>query len=346
MAQKKAHEVDSFLKSPGKGWLVTLVYGPDRGLVSERANAVAKLSGVPLDDPFSLISLSTENISEDPGRLIDEANTMPMFGGDRLIWIKQGSNDKKFVDALRHLISNPPKGCSILVEADDLKKTALLRTLVEGGENSMALPCYADDARALDRLIDEELTKAGKTIGLEARTLLKQSLGGDRMSSRQEIEKLVLYCLDKRTVEIDDVRQAVAEAAAASVDDAVDAMIAGNVDKFERDFARLIANGTAPYQFIRTAMRQYYLLASLRKQVDQEGKSAAAAVAAAKPPLFFGRKAIFENAVAKLGLPLIIETLDKLQTTNLESRKLSGMTAVIVHRALLGIAIERARAGR
>ncbi len=345
MAQKKAHEVDSFLKNPGKGWVVTLVYGPDRGLVSERAGMVAKSTGVALDDPFSVISLTAEAIQEDPGKLIDEANTMPMFGGDRLIWIRQGSNDKKFVDALRYLISNPPVGCLILVEADDLKKTALLRTLIEGGANAMALPCYADDARALDRLIDDELSKAGKTISLEARSLLKQSLGGDRLSSRQEIGKLVLYCLDQRVIEIEDVREAVAEAAAASVDDAVDAMIAGNVDKFERDYARLIANGTAPYQFIRTAMRQYYLLASLRKQVDQEGKSAAAAIAGAKPPLFFGRKTIFENAVAKLGQPMIIETLDKLQTTNLESRRLSGMTAVIVHRALLGIAIERARAG-
>ncbi len=345
MAQKKAHEVDSFLKNPGKGWVVTLVYGPDRGLVSERAGMVAKSTGVALDDPFSVISLTAEAIQEDPGKLIDEANTMPMFGGDRLIWIRQGSNDKKFVDALRYLISNPPVGCLILVEADDLKKTALLRTLIEGGANAMALPCYADDARALDRLIDDELSKAGKTISLEARSLLKQSLGGDRLSSRQEIGKLVLYCLDQRVIEIEDVREAVAEAAAASVDDAVDAMIAGNVDKFERDYARLIANGTAPYQFIRTAMRQYYLLASLRKQVDQEGKSAAATIAGAKPPLFFGRKTIFENAVAKLGQPMIIETLDKLQTTNLESRRLSGMTAVIVHRALLGIAIERARAG-
>ncbi len=344
MAQRKAHEVDSFLRSPGSGWVVFLAYGPDRGLVSERASAIAKLSGVPLNDPFSLIALTADAISEDPGKLIDEANTLSMFGGDRLIWIKNGSNDKKFVDALRYLIDNPPTGCMVLVEADDLKKTALLRTLVEGGANAMALPCYSDDARALDRLIDEELAREGKTISLEARALLKQSLGGDRMSSRQEIVKLALYCLDKKNIDLDDVQNAVAEAASSSVDDAVDAMIAGNVAAFEREYTRLIANGTAPYQFIRTAMRQFYMLGSLRKMVDQDGKSATAAVAGARPPLFFGRKAIFENAVAKIRQPAIIEALDKLQSANLESRKFSGMTAIIVHRALLGIAIERARA--
>ena len=343
MAQKKAHEVDSFLKNPGKGWAATLVYGPDRGLVSERASMLAKASGVDLNDPFSVIQLTADSISEDPGKLIDEANTMSMFGGDRLIWIKAGANDKKFVDAIRHLCDNPPLRCTVLIEAEDMKKTALLRTLIEGAERGMALPCYADDARALDRLIDEELANAGKGISLEARALLKQSLGGDRMSSRQELGKLMLYAMDKKQIDLEDVAEAVAEAAASSVDDAVDAVIAGNVAGFEREFARLIANGTAPYQFIRTAMKQFYQLANLRKQVDQDGKTVAAAVAGARPPLFFGRKSMIENALGKVRLSWIVETLEKLQTVNLESRKMSGLSAVIVHRALLGIAIERAR---
>ena len=343
MAQKKAHEVDSFLKNPGKGWAVTLVYGPDWGLVSERALAVAKASGVDLADPFSLIQLTADMIAEDPGKLIDEANTISMFGGSRLIWVKGGSNDKKFVEAARHLAQNPPLGCTLLIEADDLKKTALLRTAIEGADRAMALPCYADDARALDRLIDEELSQAGKSISLEARALLKQSLGGDRMSSRQELGKLMLYAMDKRQIELDDVTEAVAEAASSSVDDAVDAMIAGDAAAFEREFARLIANGTAPYQFIRTAMRQFYMLASLRKQVEQDGKTIAAAVAGARPPLFFGRKAMVENALGKLRLSWVAETLDRLQSANLESRKMSALSASIVHRALLGIAIERSR---
>jgi DNA polymerase III subunit delta len=215
---------------------------------------------------------------------------------------------------------------------------------VEAAARAMALPCYADDARALDRLIDEELGREGKTISLEARALLKQSLGGDRMSSRQELSKLMLYCRDEKTIERAHVSEAVAEAAGSSVDEAIDSMIAGQTAQFEREYRRLIADGTAPYQFIRTAMRHFYTLANLRRAMDDEGKSAAAAVAGARPPLFFARKTLFENAVSKLRLPAIIEALDKLQAANLESRKMSALAPVIVHRVLMGIAIERARA--
>ena len=54
----------------------------------------------------------------------------------------------------------------------------------------MALPCYADEARDIDAVIDGEMTKAGISLTLEARQALRRNLGGDRLASRSEIEKL------------------------------------------------------------------------------------------------------------------------------------------------------------
>ncbi len=41
MAQKKAFEVDAWLARPDPKVAVVLLYGPDRGLVAERARAFA-----------------------------------------------------------------------------------------------------------------------------------------------------------------------------------------------------------------------------------------------------------------------------------------------------------------
>ncbi|RWC61979.1 MAG: DNA polymerase III subunit delta, partial [Mesorhizobium sp.] len=51
MAQKKAFEVDGWLARPDPRISIVLLYGPDRGLVSERAKAFAGKTGLPLDDP-------------------------------------------------------------------------------------------------------------------------------------------------------------------------------------------------------------------------------------------------------------------------------------------------------
>ena len=46
MAEKKAHEVDAWLARPDPKIAIVLIYGPDRGLVAERARLFAAKSGV------------------------------------------------------------------------------------------------------------------------------------------------------------------------------------------------------------------------------------------------------------------------------------------------------------
>ncbi|MDO9306698.1 MAG: DNA polymerase III subunit delta, partial [Mesorhizobium sp.] len=94
MSQKKAHEVEAWIARPDPAVRVVLIYGPDRGLVSERAAAFAMRTGLPLDDAFAVIRYDASDLEQDPGRLIDEARMVSMFGGERLIWIRNAGTHK------------------------------------------------------------------------------------------------------------------------------------------------------------------------------------------------------------------------------------------------------------
>ena len=83
MTEKKAHEVDGWLGRPDPRMAVVLIYGPDRGLVAERARLFVSKSGIASDDPFSLVRIDASEIERDPGRLIDEAGTVSMFAHRR-----------------------------------------------------------------------------------------------------------------------------------------------------------------------------------------------------------------------------------------------------------------------
>jgi DNA polymerase-3 subunit delta len=126
MAQKKAHEVDGWIAKPDSRARVVLVYGPDRGLVSERAARYAAGTKLPLDDPFSVIRYDASELEQDPGRLLDEARTVPMFGGQRLLWVRNAGAHKGFADAVAALAAEPSPDALVLIEAGDLKKTAPL----------------------------------------------------------------------------------------------------------------------------------------------------------------------------------------------------------------------------
>jgi DNA polymerase-3 subunit delta len=344
MAQKKAHEVDGWLARPDAAIRIVLLYGPDRGLVSERARLFATKTDLPLDDPFSVVRLDAAEAEQQPGRLIDEARTVPMFSDRRLVWVRNAGAGKAFAEEVKALAGDPPRDAIILIEAGDLKKGAALRTAAEGAFAAIALPCYADEAKGVDGVIDDELQKAGMTITLEARQALRRSLGGDRMASRGEVEKLVLYARGKDQISLEDVELAIGDVAGLSVDEVVDSVLEGRLDALETAFGRLVAAGNNQvYPMLAAAMRQFQALHAMRGMMDTKGQSAAAAVAGARPPVFFSRRKTIENALQRWSADGAARVLERLQNAVLQTRRRPELAEAIARHTLLAIALDGGR---
>src|SRR5262249_21944065 len=221
MVALKSSEIDRFVARPDPARPVVLVFGPDAGLVRERTEALVRASVDDPKDPFQLARLDGDELAGEPTRLVEEANTIPLFGGRRAVWVKAGS--RNFAPAVEALIAAAPPECRVVIEAGDLRRNAPLRALCERAKNAVTLPCYADAERDLLRLIDDEMRQAGLAIAPEARAALVPLLGGDRLASRQEIHKLALFARGKARVELDDVVAVVADASTLGLDDLVDA---------------------------------------------------------------------------------------------------------------------------
>ncbi len=346
MGQKKAHEVGAWLSGSHPDVKIVLVYGPDRGLVSETAGKFAGNTGLALDDPFAVLKLDSTDLAGDSGRLIDEARTISMFGGSRLIWLRNATGDKSLNDAVSVLCDEPPQDALILIEAGELKKAAALRKTVEQANSAMALPCYTDNARAIENLIDEELSMAGLSIGLEARRLLKNSLGGDRLASRREIEKLVLYNRGSEVIEPEDVLSSIGDVSAQSQDAVVDAVLNGDSKGYDLAFTRFAATGTSPFLALSSTMRQLQALQMMREKLDRSKASTASIVAAARPPVFFGRRQTVENALSRWNAELISKALARLQDAVLKTRQNADLASSICRQTLLALCLESARLNR
>ena len=346
MAQKKAHEVDSWLRRPDPETRLVLVYGPDRGLVSERASAFVKQCGVDADDPFSSVRLDAGEVEAAPGRLSDEAGTVPMFSDRRLIWIKGAGTHKNLADEVKALAASPPRDAIIVIEAGDLKKGAVLRTSIENAPQAMALPCYADEGRTIDTVIDDVLAREGLRIGSEARQMLRASLGGDRLASRSELEKLALYCHGQGEIAPEDVTAMIGDVSGRNVDSVIDAVLTGNAATFDTGFARLVEAGTHPFLMLSSAMRQFQQLQSLRSQMDEAKKPAAAAVAGARPPVFFSRRKLVESTLQRWSAPALARALERLHAAVLLTRRRPDLAAATARQTLIALLVESARQGR
>src|SRR5215470_8829085 len=290
MVALKSSEIDGFVARPDGRRPIALVFGPDAGLVRERVDALIKAAVDDPADPFALARLDGDALADEPTRLVEEAHTVPLFGGRRAVLVKAGG--RSFADAVAMLLAAPPAAdCRIVIEAGDLKRNAPLRALCEKSAVAAALPCYADGERELARLIDEEMRAANIAIAADARALLTSLIGGDRRASRNEIRKLALYAAGKGAVEIDDVLAVVADASSLALDGAVDAAFAGRAAEVEAQFAKARAAGTYPGVIVSAALRQVAQLHRARLAVES-GASVGEAVGSAMPGLHFRRKSL------------------------------------------------------
>ncbi|HZS65451.1 MAG TPA: DNA polymerase III subunit delta [Xanthobacteraceae bacterium] len=334
MTALKAAEVDRFLVSPDAARPVVLVFGPDTGLVRERAEKIIQASVENTADPFSLVRLEGDDLAADPARLVDEANTIPLFGGRRAIWIKSGG--RNFVPAVEALIESKAD-CRVVIEAGDLRRNAPLRSLCERAKSAAAIACYSDSERDVARLVDDEMRAAGLKIDPDARSALVALLGGDRLASRSEIRKLALYAQGKSEVTLDDVAAVVSEASALATDGIVDAMFAGRTGEAESQFSRARAAGTAPGTIASAALRQLLQLHRMRLTVEA-GRSAAQVVESVQPPLHFRRKPLIEAALRAWTADRLLQAMQQLAETALEIRRQPNLADAFALRAVLSLA--------
>ena len=122
------------------------------------------------------------SIAADPLKLLDEANSIGMFGGARRA-IRVDVGGKSVIPALEPLLKAPPPDCIIILEAGPLKRDAPLRRLVEADPLGVSIECNLDSFKDVLRLIDDEVRAAGLSIEPAAREILAHSLGEDRLSN-------------------------------------------------------------------------------------------------------------------------------------------------------------------
>jgi len=338
MVAVKAADVDAVLARPDPARPVVLVFGPDAGLVSERVNAIVKASVDDPNDPFSLVRLEGEELSANPARLIEEAQTIPLFGGRRAVWVKAGS--RNIAPAVEALLALPASECRVVIEAGELRRNAPLRTLCERAKNAVALPCYPDSERDLARLIDNEMRAAGLVLTPDARALLVPLLGGDRAASRNEIRKLTLYARGRVEVGVDDVTAVVSDASALALDDLVDTAFAGRPAELEAQLAKVRTAGSAVGSIFFAAQRQLAQLHKWRTAIEQ---GAPFSLDGLQPPLHFRRKNLVEAALKQWNAARLTVAMAELAEAVLAARRRPALADTIAARALLSIAMKARR---
>ena len=307
MVAYKSASVPRFIKSPDATCRFALVYGPDTGLVSERAEALAKHFSAGRGET-EIVRLDERDIADDASRIEVEFRTIPMFATRKVVRVGMGARlDVPTLKALLEMQSE----AALIIEAGNLRPDSALRKLFEGRKDAASLPCYSESSNVVS-LIDEVLKEAGLQIDGDTKAYLIARLGADQALSRAEVAKLALYASGRGRVSIDDIEAIVGDAAEIALENFVYQVSGGDAKAALRELDRLSAAGTGAASALAALGRHFTQLHRLAA-AQAEGGNVQQTLRTLRPPPNFKRVDAFTAHARRWGGGRLLQSLPLIQ---------------------------------
>lgn len=221
-------------------------------------------------------------------KVVEIAETLPVMASTRVVIVKDIDEwkvrDREIIAAYIHKPS--PTTCLILTAAKLDRREKFSTVLEKKGTVVLCQPLYKQN---LVSWVKQRIRRAGKSIDPDALHLLTEAVGNDMMTLNQDIEKLSLYCGNRRQISLNDVATVSSAMRSVSVFEVVNAMMEGRVKDALFSLKRAIDEGEPPVRIFYFIVREFRMMLKARMMLDQ-GRSPEEAARAAGVPGFKARE--------------------------------------------------------
>lgn len=336
MAKFKQNDFNTALKNKFSNLSGILFYGPDRGQVLENFNMASDAIAPDSDDGFSVFEFKADDIKEDPSKLFDEATTISFLSSQKVIKIKDATND--IADILKDLLKSTDKlEAFIIMSADELTPSSKLRILFETNPKLAILPSYTDDGENLSNIIRSTLVKNGiKKIPDEVLLYLRENFGENRATTKMELEKLCLYLYGKDSITLDDAMNCIMDSSVLNMSDLPMSVAEGNNKKLSSVLNRLLNEGVYPVQLLRTVLYHFKNLYFMAGEVEK-GQSISSVIENTRPVIFFKLKPSYERQLKFWNTDKIIKIISKLNEAEIMCKTTNSPQEIILSQIMFNI---------
>lgn len=303
-----------------------LIFGGDFGVVQETAAKIAGLIVPDTQDSFAVCRVTPAQLRETPSLLLDEGNSVLLMGGRRLICLRDGDNFA--TEAVDSFVTHIQTDSFLLITADNLTKSSSLRTLCESHPDILTVACYADESKDVAVFIREILSEEGISVDLGVMPMLVERLSENRLATRRELEKLIVYVGDRKTVTASDVLAVITDTANTSADLFCCAVAEGNQKNADRAAALLLSNGENPVGLVRLLLGHFHLLLTA-SDLLRKGASLDTAVKKIIKPAQFRLEETMRRQVMMWPAEYIVKVLNLLLETE-QQIKSTGMPSELI----------------
>lgn len=332
----KAFQVNNFISS-GKveEYRGILLYGPEFGLISNRAKIIAEKIAGDIKDPFRYIDIDFSKITESPYILSDELTSLSLTGGKRVIRIRnvKPSLPKDITEIIKRYSS---KENFLIMTSNELTKASSSRSFFEKEACLISMPCYPESKSSVSQIITSILNKEKIKYDYEIIDILPDLFAENRMLILSELEKLITYAQNKEKITKEDVFKIIENTKEISIDNILTATANKDFKTAENALIKALRENTEPITVIKSLIYYFNRLYTVKKYISS-GKSEQQAISSLKPAVFFKNINNFKNHLKIWNKHSILKALAVLTSAEIKAKTTSAISILICKRVILNL---------
>ncbi len=304
-----------------------LLYGSNSGLIDETIENVLK--------PYFSKNhhLYEENeILNDIENFKESIFNLSFFENDKLIIINRVSD--KIYNLIEEIFEKKISDINIILKSNILEKKSKLRNFFEKNSHTIIVPFYEDNFQTLFSIAKNFFNEKKIRISPQNINLLVERCNGDRKNLKNELDKIILYCYDKNSVDFEEISNLTNLAENYSISELTDQCLAKNKNK---TLNILNENNHSTEDNILILKIFLYKLKRLKKlKSDLEIQNNLEDVLSSfRPPIFWKDKEIIKQQLKYLSLNQIKNLIKKVNNLEVLVKKNSQISKNLIHNFIL-----------
>ncbi len=278
-----------------------LFYGENQGYKEESIKLIVKKDEV--------VSYYYENeIFNNLDQFTETLMTKSFFENKKLIVVKKATD--KILTLIETLFKKELEDVKIILVADELTKKSKLRNYFEKDKNLLCSAFYADNYQSLIFIVNDFLRNNKIEISREIINLIIERCQGSRLHLKNELEKIRNYSLNKKTINLNDVKTLSNLNDNYQVSELVDNCLAKNKIKLTKILNENNLSNDEVIKIIRVFLSKAKRLYEIKKNTNDVNIDSA--INNFKPPIFWKDKDLVKKQINNWTLKsvklLLIET--------------------------------------
>jgi len=294
-----------------------LLYGENLGLKKDIKNFITNEVKQKNKDT-EILSLYESEIINDEDIFFNLIYSGSLFSQKKIITIYETTD--KLIDIIKDTHSKYSKDIYLIFFSNILDKKSKLRNFFEKEKQLICIPSYLDNEKDLATIAQLELKKNNIILSRESINLLIEKSNADRNNLRNEIEKISAYSLNKKKIEIDEIKLLINFSGDYKSDIFVNECLCGNIAQYKKIISELYVNTINQILLLRILSNKIHRLLKIKEQ-NNDQENLENLLNSCKPPIFWKEKPIIKKQLSLWKLNDLKKIIQDINNTEILCKK-------------------------